>query len=55
MLHIQHSLLFFTLSVSKDHQLVKECLKLVPVEEKTAVEETFSQLVIKSLTAMGKK
>ena len=34
------------LSVSEECQLVKECLKLVTVEEKTAVQETFSQLVI---------
>ena len=34
------------LSVSEECQLGEECLKLVTVEEKTAVQETFSQLVI---------
>jgi hypothetical protein len=34
------------LSVSEERQLVEECLKLVIVEEKSAAEETFSQVVI---------
>jgi hypothetical protein len=46
------------LSISEECQLVEECLKLVTVEEKVAVQETFSQLVIllsKSELLWGKK
>lgn len=46
------------LCVSEERQLVEECLQLVTVEEKTAVQETFSQLVIllnKSELLWGKK
>jgi len=46
------------LSASEECQLVEESLKLVTVEEKKAVEETFSQLVIllnKSELPWGKK
>lgn len=45
-------------NISEERQLVEECLKLVTVEEKTAVEETFFQLVIlvnKSELLRGKK
>jgi len=46
------------LSISEERQLVEECLKLATVEEKAAVQETFSQLVIllnKSELLWGKK
>lgn len=46
------------LSISEERQLVEECLKLVTVEEKAAVQGTFSQLAIllnKSELLWGKK